>query len=72
MSETDSQEQQADVLTRAYRTVTPSYVGRPDREMDSIGWAIFLVMLALFVPLLPLVIVVWGVSKAVEAFTGRD
>jgi hypothetical protein len=72
MSETESAEQQVGTLTKVYRTVSPSYAARPDAEMDTIGWAMFLLMLALFVPLLPFVLIVWVVSKAVEAVVGRD
>jgi hypothetical protein len=72
MSESDSPEQDVGAIRRAYRTVSPSYGPRPDAEMDSIGWAMLLLMLALFVPLLPFVIVVWAVSKVAEALVGRD
>lgn len=41
------------------RTVTPSYHGRPDREMDVIGWAVLLILLVLVLPLLPVVLVFW-------------
>jgi hypothetical protein len=72
MSETESAEQEVGALAKVYWTVSPSYASRPDAEMDSIGWAMFLMMLALFVPLLPLVVVVWLVSKGSEAVVGRD
>ena len=70
--ESECEEGQVGTLTRAYRSVSPRYESRPDAEMDSIGWAILLVMLMLFVPLLPFILVVWAVSKVVEALAGRE
>ncbi|SFR35316.1 DUF7535 family protein [Halogeometricum limi] len=58
-------------LTRAYRTVTPGYRSHPDAEMNSIGWAMFLGLLALLLPLLPFIIVTWVVSKIVEFFAAQ-
>jgi hypothetical protein len=72
MSASESEERQVGVLRQAYRTVSPSYGAREDAEMNSIGWVILLVMMALFVPLLPFIVVIWLVSKAVEALAGRD
>lgn len=51
---------------KVVRSVTPPYRGRPDREMDVIGWSMFLGMVVLLVPFLPLLIVVWGVKKLLE------
>ena len=70
--ESGSEEGQDGTVRRAYRSVSTRSGSRPDAEMDSIGWAMFLVMLALFVPLLPFVLVVWAVSKVVEALAGRE
>ncbi|WP_435064525.1 DUF7535 family protein [Halobaculum sp. EA56] len=58
------------LVTKAYRTVTPGYTSHGDDEMNAIGWAVFLGMLVLLFPLLPFVVVVWGVSKVIEAVTG--
>lgn len=44
-------------------TVTPSYLGRPDAEMDVIGWAIFFGLLVLVIPLLPFIVVLWVVDR---------
>lgn len=50
-------------LQEAMRTVTPEYFGRPDREMDAIGWGIFLGMVILLIPLLPFMIIVWVIAQ---------
>ena len=48
---------------RTYRTVTPPYRGREDREMSAIGWALFLGMVVILLPLLPVLVLVWLVTK---------
>ncbi|MFD1513099.1 DUF7535 family protein [Halomarina rubra] len=53
-------------LTGALRTVTPEYFGRPDVEMDVVGWSLFLGLVILLVPLLPFIVIVWLVSKLAE------
>jgi hypothetical protein len=45
------------------RTVTPEYVGRPNREMNTIGWGICLGMAILLIPLLPFMIIVWAIAR---------
>ena len=55
------------MLTKVYRTVTPGYGGRDDVEMNTIGWAIFVGLLILLVPLLPFLVVLWVVSKLLDA-----
>ncbi|MFC7136263.1 DUF7535 family protein [Halobaculum litoreum] len=62
----------AGLLRTAYRTVTPGYDSHEDDEMNAIGWAIFLGVVAIMLPLLPFVAIVWGISKVVEAITGDD
>ena len=54
-------------LTKVYRTVTPGYRGRDDTEMNTIGWALFLGVVILLVPLLPFLVVLWVVSKVLDA-----
>jgi hypothetical protein len=49
-------------VREAIRTVTPEYIGRPNREMNTIGWSIFLGMMILLVPLLPFMIIVWTIA----------
>jgi hypothetical protein len=59
-------------LTRAYRTVSPGYEGHPDVEMSTIGWAIFLGLVVLLVPLLPFLVLVWVIGKVLDALRGTD
>jgi hypothetical protein len=59
------------VPRKVLRTVTPGSKARPNAEMDSIGWAVFLGMVILLVPLLPFIAIVWGLSKAL-AFLARQ
>jgi Na+-transporting methylmalonyl-CoA/oxaloacetate decarboxylase gamma subunit len=51
--------------------VTPPYLPRGEGSMDAIGWTIFLGIVVLFLPLLPVVVIVWLISKAVGALAGR-
>ncbi|MDS0296342.1 DUF7535 family protein [Halogeometricum luteum] len=60
------EEESPGALRRAYRTVTPGYKSHTDREMNSVGWIIFLVLLALFLPLLPFFLAVWALTKLLE------
>jgi len=54
------------VPRKALRTVTPGSKTRPDAEMDSIGWAVFLGLVILLIPIVPFIAVVWGVSTLLE------
>ncbi|KAB1197311.1 MULTISPECIES: hypothetical protein [Haloferax] len=58
-----SQEESLSIPHKVYRTVTPRTGMRPDMEMDSIGWAMFLILVMLFIPLLPFIAIVYVVSK---------
>jgi hypothetical protein len=51
---------------KVLRTVTPGSKPRPDAEMDSIGWAVFLGLVILLIPMLPFLAVVWVLSKAID------
>lgn len=64
MGETDSEERSAP--RKAIDAVTPSYLGRPDREMDTVGWGLFLGLLVVLVPFLPFVLIVVVLSKVVD------
>jgi hypothetical protein len=57
------------ILPEPIRSVTPLTGPHPDAGMDVIGWGIFLGLVLLLVPLLPFIIVVWLISKLVEALT---
>lgn len=70
-TELDTTADQAGVLKRAYRTVTPSYRGHEDAAMDSIGWVIFFGMVVLLVPLLPFLLILWVGTKLIDAVAGR-
>lgn len=56
---------------RPLRTVTPEYFGRPDREMDVIGWMLFLTLVVVIVPLLPFIVIVWVISKLIDVVNPR-
>jgi hypothetical protein len=53
-------------LAEGYRTVTPSYLPRPNAEMDAVGWTSLALLVVLFVPFLPLIVVAWLLSKTIE------
>ncbi|WP_136590738.1 DUF7535 family protein [Salinigranum halophilum] len=70
---TDADIQPADdagVLKKTYRSVSPRYTSHPNTEMDSIGWAMFLGMLVLLVPLLPFLVIVWVLERGIRALSG--
>ncbi|WP_238398267.1 DUF7535 family protein [Halorussus salinus] len=53
------------------RTVTPSYRGRPDAEMTTIGIAYALGLVVVLIPLLPFIVIVWVVSKITGYFARK-
>jgi hypothetical protein len=56
-------------LPKALRSVTPGSRSRPNKGMDVIGWGMLAGLLVLLVPLLPFIIIVWGISKVTEMLT---
>lgn len=64
-----SEEESVSVPRKVLRTVTPGYRGH--ESSDAGGWAMFLALLVLVVPLLPFVALVWLLSKGFEALAGR-
>ena len=58
-------------VKKAMRTVTPPFRGRPDAEMTVIGTAYFLGLVILLIPLLPFLVIVWLVSKAMGVFAKK-
>lgn len=56
---------------KVVRSVTPPYRGRPDAEMTTIGIAYFLGLVVLLIPLLPLIVVVWLISKITGYFARK-
>ncbi|MFB6139239.1 MAG: hypothetical protein ABEJ26_02245 [Halosimplex sp.] len=53
-------------VKKVIRTVSPSTGYRPDAEMDSIGWMLFLGLVILIVPLLPFLVIIWLFGKALD------
>ncbi|WP_251341265.1 DUF7535 family protein [Haloplanus halophilus] len=58
-----------DPARTAYRTLGKPFRSRPDAEMDVIGWSVFLGVLILLLPLLPLLILVWLLTRGLDAVT---
>jgi hypothetical protein len=56
---------------RVYRTVTPSYHGRSDEEMNLIGYLLIAGLLILLIPLGPFLLLFWLISKALDAISQR-
>ncbi|SNZ15773.1 hypothetical protein SAMN06269185_2594 [Natronoarchaeum philippinense] len=57
---------------KAYRTVTPGTHGRKDAEMDVIGWGLLLGLLILLIPLLPFILIVWLITKLLDAVSSGE
>lgn len=55
------------VLESAYRTVTPGYRSHGDTEMDLLGWVLFLGILTLLFPLIPLFLLLVLGTKVIKA-----
>ncbi|WP_121821155.1 DUF7535 family protein [Halostella salina] len=51
---------------KVLRTATPPYAGHEDREMNVIGWSVFLGMVVLLVPLLPFILILWVLTKLLD------
>ncbi|RLM96711.1 hypothetical protein [Haloarcula sp. Atlit-7R] len=56
-------------LPAALRSVTPGTRSRPNEGMDMIGWGMLAGLLVLLFPLLPFIVIVWGISKVTDALT---
>lgn len=69
MSRTDA-ERDSSVPKKILRTATPPYSGRRDAEMDVIGWGLFLGLLVLLVPLLPVMIAIWAILELLDRIAG--
>jgi hypothetical protein len=61
----ESEEADSTVL-EVVRTVTPPYGDRPNVEMNTIGWGLFLGLVILLIPLLPFVVIIWAISRLLE------
>jgi hypothetical protein len=62
MSGNDSEDDPS-AMRKTLRTVTPASRGHRNVEMDTIGWAIFAGLLVVALPLLPVLVVVWLLTK---------
>ena len=61
-----SEDESLSLPEKAYRTVTPGSSTKPNIEMDSIGWTMFLLLAVLMVPLLPFIAIVYVLSKVFD------
>ena len=69
MSDAESAADESTTAKAVYRTLGEPFRARADAEMDAIGWTIFLGMLILLVPLLPFIVLVWLITKLLDAIT---
>ncbi|EMA20994.1 DUF7535 family protein [Haloarcula argentinensis] len=65
----DDEAEDSGRLPKALRSVTPGTGSRRNEEMDVFGWGMLAGLLVLLVPLLPFIIIVWGISKVTEMLT---
>ncbi|EMA08648.1 hypothetical protein SAMN05443574_11747 [Haloarcula vallismortis] len=56
-------------LPAPLRSVTPGTRSGPNEGMDMIGWGMLAGLLVLLFPLLPFIVIVWGISKVTDALT---
>lgn len=63
--------EEGSTAVEALRTVTPPYAGRPNAEMDVLGWGLFLGLVVLVLPFLPSLIVLWVATKLLNRLAGR-
>ncbi|HKL28365.1 MAG TPA: hypothetical protein VJ898_03760 [Natrialbaceae archaeon] len=62
----DSDSEPDSTLVETIRTVTPPTPSRPNLEMSTFGWGVFLGLVILLIPLLPFVVIIWAISKLLE------
>ena len=65
----DSDESNGSALPEPLRTVTPPSRTHPDESMDVIGWAMFIGLLVVLTPLIPIIAVIWLIAKAQDALS---
>jgi hypothetical protein len=56
---------------KALDTVTPPSMPKPNAEMSTIGWAMFLGLVLVLMPLLPFLLIVWVLSKLIDTADPR-
>jgi hypothetical protein len=59
----DDTDDDPSAVRKALRTVTPASRGRRNVEMDAIGWTVFAGIVVVALPLLPVLVVVWLLTK---------
>ncbi|AZH24675.1 DUF7535 family protein [Haloplanus aerogenes] len=68
MSDAESADEPAlDPAKTVYRTLGKPFRAHADAEMDAIGWSIFLGMMILLLPLMPFLLLIWLVTKVLDA-----
>ncbi|AHG02599.1 hypothetical protein HALDL1_02370 [Halobacterium sp. DL1] len=58
-------------VRKAVRTVTEPVRSRSDVEMNTIGWLLFLGLLFVLVPLLPILVALWVVTTVWDYLSGQ-
>lgn len=66
-AESSADESTLEPAKMVYRTLGEPFRARADAEMDAIGWTIFLGLLILLVPLLPFILLIWVITKILDA-----
>lgn len=67
MSDAESGEPMLEPAKAVYRTLGKPFRARGDAEMNAIGWTIFLGMAILLLPLLPFIVLIWLITKVLDA-----
>lgn len=65
-----SSDESPSTIKKIYRTVTPGVSEQENVEMDIFGWTIFLGVLFFLLPLLPFILIVWVITKLLDALVG--
>lgn len=75
MSDTETTEvesaEEAPLPVKVIRSVTPEYLPRPNQEMGAIGWMMILGLIVLFLPFLPILVLVWAISEILDGWSAR-
>lgn len=58
-------------MKKVLRTVTKPYRSRADSEMNAIGWLLFLGLLFVLIPLLPILVALWVVTTVWDYLSGQ-
>ena len=65
----DSDESNGSALPEPLRTVTPPSRTHPNESMDVIGWAMFVGLVVVLTPLIPIIAVIWLIAKLQNALS---